>query len=221
MPPPLDCVNIAFMINSSVTKRLRVFILAAPEHVFLRRDLAHLGSARQLDRSLAVLIAEGIIARAGHGLYLRPAVTTIEATLHSLRKLLGPRARRLVTIDGIAIAMGERADQTNRQTLLDEKKLASAKRVLQLCTFDQIRLKSLANIERWKSQGTWVSAFDEWRLLMVQGTDQDIAAVMTGDDERCNRLRQSAPYVGLVDPVELGSSESRVSRRHARPRTQG
>lgn len=76
-------------------------------------------------------------------------------------------------------------------------------RVVQCCTVDQIRRKSLANIERWNCQGTWVSAHDEWRVLMERGTDQEIVAVMTGTDERCNRLRQSAPYVGLVEPVSI------------------
>lgn len=209
------------MSNLSVIERLRAYISKESGNIFLRRDLAHLASGRQLDRSLAMLETEGIIARAGYGIYLRPHVMTLEATLYALRALLGPRSRRLVTIDGITIAMGAPTGQMNRQTLLDEKKLASAKRVLQLCTFDEIRRRSLANIERWKNQGTWVSAFDEWQVLMVQGTDHEIAAVMTGEDERCNRLRQSAPYVGLVDPVDMAEIESRVSRSRAHPRNQG
>lgn len=195
------------MSNSSVTQRLRAYISEAPAQIFLRRDLAHLGSARQLCRSLARLEAEGLVARAGYGVYVRPGGMTIEETIRALRELLGPRAKRLVTISGTTVAMALHEDRPNRQTLLDEKKLASAKRVLRLCTIDQIRSKSLANIERWKSQGTWVSAFDEWQLLMTEGTDHEIAAVMTGDGERCNRLRQSAPYVGLVEPVAMSEIE--------------
>lgn len=75
--------------------------------------------------------------------------------------------------------------------------------VVQCCTVDQIRLKSLAKIARLNCQGTWVTAHDEWRVLMEHGTDQEIVAVMIGTDERCNRLRQSAPYVGLVEPVSI------------------
>lgn len=85
--------------------------------------------------------------------------------------------------------------------------------MIQSCTVDEIRRKSLANIERWNSKGTWVSAHDEWRLLMERGTDQEIIAVMTGTDERCNRLRQSPPYVGLVEPVAMNAIKRRSSPR--------
>ena len=61
--------------------------------------------------------------------------------------------------------------------------------------------------------GTWVSAHDEWRALMEHGTEEEIIAVMTRTDERCNRLRQSPPYVGLVEPVELRTVTRRLMPR--------
>lgn len=191
------------MDQQTLKQRLRIFIKQAPAQVFLRKDFAHLGSARQLSRVLTVLQDEEFIVRAGQGLYLRPNVMSIESTLHFVHDRLGHCTKRLITICGVTIAMGETRPLTNQQTLLDAKKLASALRVVQCCSVDQIRRKSLANITRWNSQGTWVSALDEWRLLMERGTDQEIVAVMTGTDERCNRLRQSAPYVGLVKPVSI------------------
>lgn len=191
------------MAQQTITQRLRTFIEDTPLQIFLRRDFAHLGSARQLSRALAVLQDEELLARAGHGLYLRPDVMSLEAAIRAVRERLGRRAKRLITISGVTVALGEKSALPNRQTLLDAKKLASAMRVVQCCTVDQIRRKSLANIERWNYQGTWVSAHDEWRVLMERGTDQEIVAVMTGTDERCNRLRQSAPYVGLVEPVSI------------------
>lgn len=192
------------MDKQTITQRIRAYIEAAPTQAFLRRDFAHFGSTRQLSRCLATLQDEGLIERAGLGLYLCPDMLTIEANVRAIRERLGRRTRRLVTISGVTIALGETSKHPNRQTLLDAKKLASATRVLQYCTIDQIRRKSLENIKRWNSKGTWVSAHDEWRALMEHGTDQEIIAVMIGADERSNRLRQSAPYVGLVEPVALG-----------------
>lgn len=191
------------MDQQTITQRVRTYIEMAPTQTFLRRDFAHFGSARQVSKCLAALQHDGLIVRAGRGLYLREDLTTIEAALSAIRDRLGRRARRLVIIFGVTVALGDTKARRNQQTVLDAKKLASAKRVVQCCTVDQIRHKSLENIKRWNSKGTWVSALDEWRLLMEHGTDQEIIAVMTGTDERSNRLRQSPPYVGLVEPVNL------------------
>lgn len=201
------------MDQQTITQSIRACIEAAPARIFLRRDFAHLGSARQLSRALAVLQGEGFVVRAGYGVYLCPNVMTLEAAVCAVRDRLGYRAKRLVTISGVTVALGESSDGPNRQTLLDAKKLATAARVVQSCTVDEIRRKSLANIERWNSKGTWVSAHDEWRLLMERGTDQEIIEVMTGTDERCNRLRQSPPYVGLVEPVDMNAIKRRSSPR--------
>lgn len=191
------------MDKQTVTQRIRAYIEAAPTQAFLRSDFARFGSTRQLSRCLATLQSEGLIERSGHGLYLRLDKLTIEETLRAIRGRLGRRTRRLVVISGVTVALGETGERPNRQTLLDAKKLASATRVVQCCTIDQIRRKSLENIKRWNSKGTWVSAHDEWRALMERGTDQEIIAVMIGTDERSNRLRQSPPYVGLIEPVAL------------------
>jgi hypothetical protein len=64
-------------------------------------------------------------------------------------------------ISGVTVAFGDTGEHPNRQILLDAKKLVSATRVVQCCTVDQIRRKSLENIRRWNSKGTWVSAHDE------------------------------------------------------------
>lgn len=201
------------MDQQTIAQRLRAYIESTPAQVFLRRDFAHLGSASQLSRALAVLQEEEFIERAGYGVYLRPHLTTLEAAVCAVRDRLGCRSKRFIIISGITIALGETSDRPNQQTLLDAKKLASAERVLRCCTIDQIRRKSLANIARWNSNGTWVSAHDEWRLLMEQGTDEEISAVMTGTDQRCNRLRQSPPYVGLVEPVSINEIKCRSPRR--------
>ena len=191
------------MNQQTVIQRLRCCVDATSSNVFLRRDFAHLGSASQVGRALSALQREEFITRAGYGVYLRPDMAPLEVTLRAVRDRLGSQARRLITICGVTVALGDTHSRPNLQTLLDEKKLASAARVLESCTIDQIRRKSLGNIERWNGNGTWVSALDEWRWLMECGSDQEIIAVMTGTDERCNRLRQSPPYVGLVEPIDM------------------
>ena len=67
----------------------------------------------------------------------------------------------------------------------------------------QIRAQILANLHRWRLQGMWVSAFDEWRDIAQEGDDGELFAVMLGRDEKAVRLRQSAPYAGLLPGNEL------------------
>lgn len=86
---------------------------------------------------------------------------------------------------------------------LDELKRALALAVVRCFTPQEIRAQSLANLHRWKSQGMWVSAYDEWHDLFERGDDGAIFAAMLGRDERSNRLRQSPPYVGLLPREEV------------------
>lgn len=86
---------------------------------------------------------------------------------------------------------------------LDELKRSLALAVVRRFTPREIRAQSLANLHRWRRQGTWVPAYDEWRELVERGDDGELYAVMLGRDERGNRLRQSAPYVGLLPRDEV------------------
>lgn len=83
---------------------------------------------------------------------------------------------------------------------LDDFKLLIAKAVLRESSLSIIRVRSLSNLDRWNAKGTWCSAHDEWRRVMGSGTDEEIIALMTGTDQNANRLRQSAPYVGIINP---------------------
>jgi hypothetical protein len=60
-----------------------------------------------------------------------------------------------------------------------------------------------ANLHRWKNQGMWVSAYDEWQALAEQPGDGALYAAMLGCDENAVRLRQSAPFVGLLSPESI------------------
>ena len=89
------------------------------------------------------------------------------------------------------------------QQELDELKRELALAVVRRFTPREIRAQCLANLHRWKQQGAWVSAYDEWQDLVKRGDDGELYAVMLGRDERANRLRQSPPYVGLLPREEV------------------
>lgn len=86
---------------------------------------------------------------------------------------------------------------------LDELKRSIALAVVRHFTPREIRAQSLANLHRWRSQGMWVSAYDEWQALAETGTDGALFAAMLGRDEDAVRLRQSMPFVGLLPADEI------------------
>jgi antitoxin component of MazEF toxin-antitoxin module len=89
------------------------------------------------------------------------------------------------------------------QDALDELKRALAVAVVARCPANLIRAHSLANLHRWKSIGSWVSAYDEWQGILECENDGALFAAMLGRDEHANRLRQSPPYVGLLPRDEV------------------
>jgi antitoxin component of MazEF toxin-antitoxin module len=93
--------------------------------------------------------------------------------------------------------------QSDAQETLDELKRRLAAAVTSRCTANQIRAQSLANLQRWRVNGAWVSAYEEWRQILESGDDGLLFAAMLGRDERSNRLRQSPPYVGLLSRDEV------------------
>ena len=92
----------------------------------------------------------------------------------------------------------------NAQQALDEIKRAIAVEVVKRHPPQDIRERSLENLARWKKQGVWSKAYDEWQALLRSGDDGDLLEAMLGFDHRANRLRQSMPYAGMLprDVVE-------------------
>jgi antitoxin component of MazEF toxin-antitoxin module len=86
---------------------------------------------------------------------------------------------------------------------LDELRLKMALAIVRQFTPTQVRAQILANLHRWQRQGMWVSAFDEWRDIANRNDDGALFAAMLGRHEEAVRLRQSAPYVGLLSPGEV------------------
>lgn len=87
----------------------------------------------------------------------------------------------------------------NPHQLLDDLKLWLSQATLNRTNLQTIRTQSLANLERWKAQGTWSLVYDEWWQLMTCASDDHIIEIMIGEGDEPNRLRQSIPYPGLVD----------------------
>ena len=86
---------------------------------------------------------------------------------------------------------------------LDEHKRRLAAAVASGFTANHIRAHSLGNLHRWKANGTWGPAYDEWKHLLEHADDGEMFAVLLGRDERSNRLRQSPPYVGMLSREEV------------------
>jgi len=181
--------------------KIKASVRRSNKAVFLRCDFDRFGQYRQISRVLSALEKEAVLLRTGYGLYAKPEIANdLPAVVQAVRaRLPGRRVKRQVTVGDRTVQLGlKAARRRNAQTVLDQQKLQTAKAVLQKHSISVIRKKSLANLDRWERQGVWVSAHDQWRSLMVSGSDEHLIAVMTGEDETANRLRQSPPYIGLL-----------------------
>ena len=89
------------------------------------------------------------------------------------------------------------------QEQLDDLKLSLSLAVVRRRTAREIRAKIVANLHRWRRQGSWVSAYDEWSRIARSDDDGELYAAMLGRDENAVRLRQSMPYVGLLSQQEV------------------
>lgn len=200
----MSYVDTATVMQTTLKERLKSTIKKSRRDVFLRDDFAKLGGTyRQLSRALSELQSEHVVVRAGYGLYMRPTVREVEKVVEQVQRRLGRRVRREVTIGGITVQLGTPSNSPNKQDIQDRRKLIMARRITEKFEMSVIRHRSLKNMERWQEKGVWVSAFEEWRQLLTNGTDQQVLAVMTGRDEKSNRLRQSAPYAGLLTQTEV------------------
>jgi hypothetical protein len=192
------------IMETTLKERLKSMIKKSRRDVFLRDDFAKLGGTyRQMSRALRELLSEQVVVRAGHGLYVRPTMREVEKGIEQVRGRLGRRVRREVTIGGITVQLGASSIVPNMQDVQDRRKLGMAGLITEKFSMAVIRRRSLENMERWQKNGVWVSAFEEWRQLLTSGTDEQVLAVMTGTDEKSNRLRQSAPYAGLLTQAEV------------------
>ena len=86
---------------------------------------------------------------------------------------------------------------------LDELRRAISLAIVRRFTPREIRAQILANLHRWKRQGVWGAPYEEWQDIAKGEDDGELFAVMLGRDENAVRLRQSAPFVGLLPKEEV------------------
>jgi antitoxin component of MazEF toxin-antitoxin module len=132
---------------------------------------------RRIGNSLGVIVPKPALDAWGVG-----EGDALELTEHSIQ----PGARR---------GLSHRA--------LDELKRSIALAVVRQFTPRGIRAQILANLYRWRRQGAWVSAYDEWLGIANRGDDGELFAAMLGGDDNATRLRQSMPFVGLLPLDEV------------------
>lgn len=86
---------------------------------------------------------------------------------------------------------------------LDELRRSIALAVVERHTPREIRAQIRANLHRWKERGVWGRAYEEWREIAMGTDDGRLYAAMLGRDEEAIRLRQSAPFIGLLPKEEV------------------
>ncbi len=86
---------------------------------------------------------------------------------------------------------------------LDELRRNIALAVVRRHTPREILAQILANLHRWKQRGVWGRAYEEWQDIASGNDDGRLFAAMLGRDEEAGRLRQSAPFVGLLPKEEI------------------
>ena len=104
----------------------------------------------------------------------------------------------------------------NEHLLLDDLKLWLAQAVLEMADLPTVRAVSLSNLERWRAKGTWGRAYEEWRQIVAHAPDHELIHIMTGEGDEPNRLRQSAPYAGIIDE----QARLKVYARHDKARAE-
>jgi antitoxin component of MazEF toxin-antitoxin module len=95
---------------------------------------------------------------------------------------------------------------------LDEHRRNIALAVVRDFNARQIRAQIEANLHRWKHQGVWGKAYEEWQQIAASEDDGELFAAMLGRDENAVRLRQSAPFVGLLSKDEVRKLNEEAAR---------
>lgn len=192
-------------MRTTVADKLRDVVKASKQSVFLRKDFDSLGNYRQVGRALERLQSEEVIIHAGHGVYTKPKIArNPEFLVEQLRKRLGKRIKRRIEVGSSVLHLGKTVVWENAQSRLDRIKLQIARVLLERYSISTIREKSLENLSRWKANGVWNSGYQDWENLLLHASDQEIKTIMSSDaEEPSNRLRQSPPYVGLLDKQTL------------------
>lgn len=192
--------------------KIKANILSRKEKVFLRRDFNELGNRGMVSCALRSLVNESSLLHAGSGIYIKSDFSwSTEKIANVIRNRLGNRVNRTLLIGVTKVHIGKTITIFNASERLNKFKLRIAQTVLEHYSIDEIREVSLKNLAHWKAIGSWCSANDEWQNIMLHGSDDEIIFMMTSEiEEPANRLRQSAPYVGLLSEQQMNSLRQKL-----------
>lgn len=71
---------------------------------------------------------------------------------------------------------------------------------------DAVLAKAFANLDAWQERhrgSALEPVFLEWRNLLGALNPAEIGALITAEDQRAIRLRQSSPFAGVLTPKEV------------------
>lgn len=88
--------------------------------------------------------------------------------------------------------------------LIDKRSLAFHRRVAEKLRVEpSLRELARANLERWETSASTrlLPVLSEWRALL-DAPGGELLAILTSEDARATRLRQSSPFAGALTPVE-------------------
>lgn len=105
--------------------------------------------------------------------------------------------------------------QPSARARSEEYKRQLAAAVVSHFSAREIRARILANLDRYEQQNNWISTYDEWLEIAEGDDDWALFAVMLGRDERSARLRDEAPYVGMLPKDEVKKIKESFKSRPA------
>lgn len=161
-------------------------------------------------------IAKGTVILAPRGIAI-DVITRYNLSMRVALRRIGNSLGVLLpkaTLDAWGLGEGDALELTERglrpparggfsHQELDELRRSIAVAIIRRFTPREIRAQILANLRRWKRQGVWGAAYDEWRDIAAGEDDGELFEAMIGRDEKAIRLRQSAPFVGLLSKEEV------------------
>ena len=100
----------------------------------------------------------------------------------------------------------------NQHDALDNMKHRISCEVLARFSIAVIRQQARDNLARWRANGAWSKTYDEWQAIIESNDDHALVARMVGLDQDSNRLRQSMPYVGLLDQTRVRQLHEEIAR---------
>lgn len=82
----------------------------------------------------------------------------------------------------------------------------------------QVIGKARATLRHWMSRSSAAAsnpAYTEWLSILEKAEPRELASLITTDDQKAARLRQSSPFAGVLSPEQVWAIKRKS--RHAAP----